>query len=194
VATISPWLGLALVWPGLLLLLEAMPRILRGAHAVRGRSKLAPIPSALLALLPGCFIAGMVATVHDRVDSLFAGIPGMAVTFAVDAAGLLLLGALAHVASAMMFARGSALAAFEASVSLASRFPRLTLFGLVVESAAFGIFRLAPATVQPLFEKIPPESVLPFLGLGAVLAGLVQALRVVTFGRLYLHVHGENLT
>lgn len=193
-ATIGPWCGLFLTWPGLVLLLDALPRILRGNGSRAIASGMSRWPAALLAALPASMLAGTVPAVHDRVGALVVGMPGLAATLAVDAAGLLIAAALGHAVPAAVLGRKDPLKALATSVSMAGRFPRLTAAVFFGEGLALAVFRLTPSAVEALFERIPPESVLFFLGVGAVVSAFAQMFRIAMFGRLFLHVYGETAT
>jgi hypothetical protein len=190
-ATIGPWLGLALTWPGLTLLLVVMPRVLRDGGERRGVPSFGLFARAILAAAPFALLSGAVPVLQDRVGAIAVGVAGLAATWAVGALGLLMTSAVAHAPPGAVLGRMGPGAALGASFSMAAQFPWLTAGVLLLEGAGLALLRLSPPVVGALFDRIPPETVLVWLAFGALLSGLLAAFRVATFGRLFLHVHGE---
>jgi hypothetical protein len=64
---------------------------------------------------------------------------------------------------------------------------------VLVEVVVTALFRPPPGFVTGTFEVLDPGYVFVVLGLGAVVLAFVEALRVATLARLYIHV-GEGAT
>lgn len=191
---LDPILDLALGLPWIVALLAALPALLAGNDKPVGAHRGRRFPAALLGALPGALVGVAAPTVGDRVGTAMFGMVGMALGFALTAAGLALASAFAFTVPGVVIGRLSLPAALARSFATAGRFPRLTVAVLLLETVVAGLFRPAPRMVAMLFEPLNPESVFLILAIGAVVIAWVEVLRSLVLGRLYLHVWGAEIS
>ncbi|MFN8179565.1 MAG: hypothetical protein U0167_16675 [bacterium] len=192
---LDPGLDLVLGVPWIVGLIAAMPEVVAGRPRPRGLRAMtaARLPAALAAALPAALLLVGVALLGERIGAKTFGVVRLGLGVVTAMASLAVTSAVAYAVPACALGAKSPAAALARSFALAARVPRLTIGTVLVEAVVTAIFRPPPDLVSGTFDVLDPGYVLVVLGLGAIVLACVEALRVATLARLYIHA-GEGTT